>query len=175
MCWKCDYLFEHEDSVTPYMYSSGENETIPLSKTLFCDDSSYTCSEIEGAKQLLYKIGMFAAASGIWSSISKKHFTYLWGLISTLSLTYIYRCLNGTWQSIWPPASTSRYNLLLAPLSRRNPFTMNGGTLATSNRTRDLAMNCNIKLTTLSIKISDTCAPRRSHRTLRFRDTLSKS
>ena len=42
MCLKCDYLFEHEDSVTPYMYSSGENETVPLSKTLFFDDSSYT-------------------------------------------------------------------------------------------------------------------------------------
>ena len=59
------------------MYSSRENKTIPLRKTLFCDDSSYTCSEINGAKQLLYKIGMFAAASGMELNIKKTFYVLM--------------------------------------------------------------------------------------------------
>ena len=89
MCWKCTYLFEHENRVTPYMYSSGENETIPLSKTLFCDDSSYTCSEIEGSKQLLYKIGMFAAASGMELNIKKIFYVLMGFDIDSIPRLYI--------------------------------------------------------------------------------------
>ena len=71
MCWKCDYLFENEMQIDPYEYTfdrhhiTREAKTIPLSKILFCDDSSYTASSMKGASELLKKIGLFAAAGGM--------------------------------------------------------------------------------------------------------------
>ena len=78
MCWKCDYVFADADKTHPYRYASvplaytsegasggfgcRSHKMLPLSKTLFCDDSSYTTTSVEGAKYILYRIGMFAAA-----------------------------------------------------------------------------------------------------------------
>ena len=42
-----------------------------LSKTLFCDDSSYTASSMRGASELLKKMGLFATAAEMELNIKK--------------------------------------------------------------------------------------------------------
>ena len=48
MCWKCAYIFDssHEKDFDPYLYTVTPERVIPLSKTLFCDDSSYTTASV---------------------------------------------------------------------------------------------------------------------------------
>jgi hypothetical protein len=59
------------------MYTVNETDQIPLSKTLFCDDSSYTCRTLEGAQTLLNKIGFFAAAAGMELNIKKTFYVLM--------------------------------------------------------------------------------------------------
>jgi hypothetical protein len=86
MCWKCDYIYSDEDKTHPYKYTAGPlsyraehvggygdriHRLLRLTKTLFCDDSSYTTSTIAGAKYVLNRIGIFAAAAGMELNVKK--------------------------------------------------------------------------------------------------------
>jgi len=71
MSWKCDYIFASDCNVMPYNYTSHGEDMLKLCKTIFCDDSSYTTSSFEGARNILRRIGIFAAASGMELNIKK--------------------------------------------------------------------------------------------------------
>ena len=70
MSWKCDYIEEKVQIKDPYMYESGGGKTA-LTKTLFCDDSSYSSSTLRGAREIAYAVGIFAAATEMELNLKK--------------------------------------------------------------------------------------------------------
>lgn len=91
MCWKCGYIYNDVEKAHPYKYTAGPSSyrseeaggvgdrahrALELTKTLFCDDSSYTTCTVAGASYVLHRIGIFVAAAGGWHGAQrqKKHF-----------------------------------------------------------------------------------------------------
>ena len=70
MSWKCDYIEQMTVNKDPYKYGSGIHEA-KLTKTLFCDDPSYSAITMRGAKALAKAVGMFAAATGMELNLKK--------------------------------------------------------------------------------------------------------
>ena len=70
MSWKCDFIEQTVDQKDPYMYNTGTKK-VALTKTLFCDDSSYSSSSMRGARALAYAVGIFSAAAGMELNLKK--------------------------------------------------------------------------------------------------------
>ena len=77
MSWKCDYIFADKTNIDPYQLQ-GRDKNVDLSKTIFCDDSSYTTSTLKAAQYILDRIGFFAAASGMELNIKKTFYVNMY-------------------------------------------------------------------------------------------------
>ena len=66
MSWKSDYIdAEIKEKNVGYKSENGVGDEIEISKTFFCDDSSYTSCSFAGAQKLADLVGYFAAATGM--------------------------------------------------------------------------------------------------------------
>jgi hypothetical protein len=85
--WKCDFIDAAiAGKRVGYPCHIAANTTVDISKTLFCDDSSYSSRSMAGAQLLTDLIGEFVAATGMQLNLKKSFWTNM-NLRTTASLT----------------------------------------------------------------------------------------